>query len=104
MSTGRLVVGVDGPGSRAPLEWAVNEAIQRNVELDVVHAFHPGHDVSPIGVPGPALDLAPYEAAAKTLIDDAVAAIAPAQRTSNASPSPTPPAARSSRRARAPTC
>lgn len=82
MSVGRLVVGVDGPGSRAPLEWAVNEAIERDAELDVVHAFHPGHVVSPIGVPGPALDMAPYEAAAKALIDDAVAEIPPARRTS----------------------
>ena len=79
-AAGRLVVGLDGHGSRASLEWAVAEAVRRDAELDVVHAFHPGYDVSPVGLPGPAIDLAPYEAAAKALVDDAVAAVHPEQR------------------------
>ena len=74
-SGGRIVVGLDGDGSRASLHWAVAEAIRRQAELDVVHAFRPGHAVSPIGVPGPAFDLAPYEAAAKLLVDDAVSSL-----------------------------
>jgi nucleotide-binding universal stress UspA family protein len=73
--SGRIVVGVDGDGSRAPLHWAVAEAIRRQAELDVVHAFQPAHDISPIGIPGPALDTAPYEGAAKLLVDGAVASI-----------------------------
>jgi nucleotide-binding universal stress UspA family protein len=76
----RVVVGVDGPGSRAPLEWAVGEAIRRDAELDVVYAFHPGHDVSPIGLPGPAIDMAPYESAAKVLVDDAISSLHPERR------------------------
>lgn len=77
---GRIVVGVDGHGSRAALEWAAAEAVQRGADLDVVHSFHVGHDISPIGLPGPPLDLSRYEAAAKALVDGAVASIPAAQR------------------------
>jgi len=77
----RIVVGVDGfETSHAPLEWAVSEAVQWKVELEVLHAFGPGYDISGSGLPGPVVDLAPYEAAAKRYVDGAVATIHAEQR------------------------
>ena len=77
----RIVVGIDGfATSRAPLDWAVSEAAQWGVELEVLHAFGPGYEISPSGLPGPVVDIAPYEAAAKRYVDGAVATIHAEQR------------------------
>jgi len=77
----RIVVGVDGfATSRAPLEWAVSEAARWEVELEVLHAFGPGYNISASGLPGPVVDIAPYESAAKRYVDEAVATIHAEQR------------------------
>ncbi|HEX4820401.1 MAG TPA: universal stress protein [Acidimicrobiales bacterium] len=77
----RVVVGIDGFGnSRAPLDWALNEAVRRSVELEVVHAFGPGYDVSSSGIPGPVIDISRYEAAAKAYVDEVVGTIHAKQR------------------------
>lgn len=69
----RLVVGVDRRGrSQAALDWAAAEAGRRGADLDVVYAFMPPPVISPIGVPGPAEDAAPYEVDAKRVLDDAI--------------------------------
>ena len=42
MTTGRVIVGVDDSCvARAALRWAVDEALVRDAELDIVHSFHP---------------------------------------------------------------
>jgi nucleotide-binding universal stress UspA family protein len=46
----------------------------------VVHAFHAGPEISALGFPEPAQDLAPYEGAAKALIDSAIGLVTPALR------------------------
>ena len=80
-SKSRIVVGVGRPdASKGVLEWAMSEATRRAAVLEVIHAFHPQYDISPEGIPGPALDLAPYEAAAKALIDEAIELVPRARR------------------------
>lgn len=72
----RVVVGVGHPDKcLSSLGWAFAEAGRRVTELDVVHAWLLPHDVSPVGIPGPALDAAPFEAHAKRLLDDAIAQV-----------------------------
>lgn len=69
----RVVVGVDNPDNcLSSLGWAFAEAGRRAADLDVVHAWVLPHDVSPIGIPGPAMDATPFAAQAKKLLDDAV--------------------------------
>lgn len=81
-TTGRgIVVGVASPeGSRAPLEWSLAEAAQRDVGLTIVHAFKPRWEVTQQGVPAIMIDPAPYEAAAKALIDEALDLVPAARR------------------------
>ena len=72
----RVVVGVGHPeNSLSSLTWAFAEARRRVTELDVVHAWVLPHDVSPVGLPGPAVDAALFEAHAKKVLDDAIAQV-----------------------------
>ena len=83
MTGNGIAVGVATPeGSRAPLEWAMVEAGRRDVELTVVHAFRAGWEVTAQGIPTIALDLTPYEAASKALIDEAIEGVPAATRAS----------------------
>jgi nucleotide-binding universal stress UspA family protein len=72
----RVVVGVDRPENCLPsLGWAFAEAGRRVTSLDVIHAWIPPHDVSPLGIPNPPIDTAPFDAQAKRLLDDAIARV-----------------------------
>lgn len=72
----RVVVGIERHShSQAALDWGAAEAARRGAELDVVYAWLPPHVVAQIGIPGAATDLAPCEALAKRLLDDAIAAV-----------------------------
>ena len=72
----RVVVGIERHAhSQAALDWAAAHAARRDAELDVVYAWLPPFVAAQIGIPGPATDLAPCEALAKRLLDDAIAAI-----------------------------
>lgn len=70
----------DSRHDSAPLAWAVTEASRRGAPLEIVHAWTRPHDVSPLGIPQPALDAAPQRARAETVIADAVAALPPGAR------------------------
>ena len=75
MSTpSRVVVGLMA-GEVSPLVWAFAEAGRRSTDLDVVHAWTLPREVSATGIPGWALDAAPFEAHAKQLLDDAIEAV-----------------------------
>jgi nucleotide-binding universal stress UspA family protein len=77
----RVVVGVSRDhGSRRALEWAAAEAARRGADLDVVHAWDMPSVMAPLGVPYPESDVAPVEARAKVVLDDAVAAVPAATR------------------------
>jgi nucleotide-binding universal stress UspA family protein len=72
----RVVVGVDTERTCLPsLGWAFAEAARRVTELDMVHAWMLPNDVTPIGIPGPPLDAAPFEAQANRVFDDAIARV-----------------------------
>ena len=74
----RIVVGVDGSeASRAALAWAVDEARRRGDSmLEVVHSWDPPVLVgSPVGDVPPVSLEGPYDEAAHSLIEKAVAAV-----------------------------
>jgi nucleotide-binding universal stress UspA family protein len=86
---GRVVVGVDRDDrededrenpSGAALLWAATEAARRGADLDVVHVWQPPSYLSPLGIPYPVPDVAPWEARAKALLEDAVSSIPHAVR------------------------
>ena len=52
MTTGRIVVGVDGSCEHlTPIEWAYREAGRREAALDLVHAWNLPLEISPLGAP-----------------------------------------------------
>lgn len=70
---GRIVVGFDGSEhAKQALDWAIGEAVLRQAQLDVVFAWQAPVVVSPIGLPGPALDLTEFEKEAEQLLDHEV--------------------------------
>lgn len=71
-TTERIVVGIDGsePSQRA-LEWSLEAARIHNASIEVVHAWAFPYMVGEI-VPAMAYDPAPYAAAARLMIDQAV--------------------------------
>jgi nucleotide-binding universal stress UspA family protein len=70
----RIVVGVDGsPASKHALHWAADEAIYQGVGLDIIHASGSHHSMFP---DGGHIHPAPFERAARAILDDAVAALA----------------------------
>jgi nucleotide-binding universal stress UspA family protein len=72
----RIVVGVaDDPAADGPLRWAFREAALWKSPLDVVHAWQQPYVISSTGIPGPALDLAPYEEQAKRVLDREITAL-----------------------------
>ena len=73
--TGEIVVGVDGsPGSDHALRWAVEEAILTGAKIRAVHAWMPPlSEASIASLVDPNVDAAPYEAAARNLVEVAVA-------------------------------
>jgi nucleotide-binding universal stress UspA family protein len=69
----QVVVGVDGSKpSLEALEWAVQEAVVRDVRLNVVYVLEPTSLPSPLTTPGAVGDMAEAEAAAHRLVDDMV--------------------------------
>jgi len=64
----------------SPLAWAFAEAGRRSADLDVVHAWTSPFGVPPDGLPDSATDPTPYEAHAKQLLDEAIAAVPPRLR------------------------
>ena len=83
----RIVVGIDGSeGARRALRWALEEAVLRHAQVEVVHAWHLPY-VSGDPFVATAFDPALYEDAARTLLDNAVdredisGLVAPPERT-----------------------
>lgn len=72
MSAQRIVVGVDGSEcSRRALDWALDEAVLRDAEVDVVLAW--GMSVAFGTIPGEmAYDTTALEEAARTTVDEMV--------------------------------
>jgi nucleotide-binding universal stress UspA family protein len=69
----RVVVGVDGSTpSVAALDWAVEEALARELPLAVVFVVQPPYPSSPWLAPAPAVELSEIEPAAHRLVDDMV--------------------------------
>jgi nucleotide-binding universal stress UspA family protein len=73
--SGRIVVGIDGsdPARRA-LEWALEAGRVHNATVQAIHAWalpYSGGELFGAGV----LDLAPFEAAARLLVDKAVKSV-----------------------------
>ena len=70
--SGRIVVGVDGSASStAALRWAAAEAVARDADLDVVHAWR----LAPLTAP-PAVaitDFSMLEASGEAILDEALA-------------------------------
>jgi nucleotide-binding universal stress UspA family protein len=86
----RIVVGVDGSEhARRALSWAVEEARLRQAEIEAVHAWElPVH----IGFGGPIpIDPAPYEASARALLDEEIAAVPAADLPAPITPVPITP-------------
>jgi nucleotide-binding universal stress UspA family protein len=74
----RIVVGVDGSeAAHAALRWAVEEARIHAAALDVVHAWLPHPSGDPYGLA--LIDPAPFEAAARVLLDAAVDDVDPSE-------------------------
>jgi nucleotide-binding universal stress UspA family protein len=72
----RIVVGIDGSASgRLALEWADAEAAARGAELEVVHAWRVPYLGGPFAA-SVALEPKPFEKAARSTLDEAVADIA----------------------------
>jgi nucleotide-binding universal stress UspA family protein len=68
----QVVVGVDGSKpSLEALEWAVQEAVVRDVRLHLVYVLEPTYLQSPLTAPAPA-DMPEAEAAAHRLVRDLV--------------------------------
>jgi nucleotide-binding universal stress UspA family protein len=83
MSTGTLVVGVDGsPGARAALDYAVREALDREMAVLVVAAYEPAlTGVTATGAVPSARDVADrVQEVARTEVDAVVAGL-PTDRT-----------------------
>lgn len=83
----RIVVGIDGSdGARRALRWALEEAVLRHAQVEVVHAWHLPY-VSGDPFIATAFDPALYEDTARTLLDNAVdredtsGLVAPPERT-----------------------
>ena len=72
---GRIVVGFDGSaGAWNALRWAEDEAIRRQVELLVVHAWHPPFVITNPYVPtGPSVELS--RRAGQEVLDAGIAAV-----------------------------
>ena len=72
----RIVVGIDGSEhAQKALEWAAREARMRNAELEVVYAWQMPMYIGYGVVSAPVFDVSELRNAAKTRVDEAVAAL-----------------------------
>jgi nucleotide-binding universal stress UspA family protein len=70
---GRIVVGVDGSvAGELALQWAVQEARTRRLDIDVVHAWSPPLSIYPVDL---AVDAAVYRAAGADVLARALAGV-----------------------------
>ena len=71
----RIVVAIGGVDDLAPLRWAVDEAVLRHAELEVIHGWEPAPAMLPLTTSTPWPDYGPlvYASAADGIIQRALA-------------------------------
>jgi nucleotide-binding universal stress UspA family protein len=70
LPTHRIVVGIDGSDqSRAALLWAMEQAAERNIPLDVLHVWHMSVSMLPMGLAAESVDPEDFAHEAKTMAE-----------------------------------